>query len=359
MVDISWGYNGDVVVFFNQQCDIWECKLTVDISWGSSWIINGSLEYWWGNHAKRGSINPWALDHWWRCHGFIHEIITSLFGWLSPPGVDNLYPVGFVPWGIPSYIPIVYGPMKNMTYFHDISSWVTWASLLFPILPRCLGITKSWTNCDYQRWFPRPSHFMWKLISLSLSSRYHVIGLNVMRPRFFITFKPPVGEPHAPGCRAVGHQALNHSALLQELFSDLQTWEVFTIAEDGDKKKTSQEDPQEKNSDIVRYLWILGSALLRARNCKWRLQPSRWWLQNLGRSSKASAQTVSGNGIARKYTCCSNYSVVTAMKIAKWTPTKQWSWGHVRDIEVENAICFVWHISAMFVIRYNFWLGLQ
>lgn len=236
MVDISWGYNGDVVVFFNQQCDIWECKLTVDISWGSSWIINGSLEYWWGNHAKRGSINPWALDHWWRCHGFIHEIITSLFGWLSPPGVDNLYPVGFVPWGIPSYIPIVYGPMKNMTYFHDISSWVTWASLLFPILPRCLGITKSWTNCDYQRWFPRPSHFMWKLISLSLSSRYHVIGLNVMRPRFFITFKPPVGEPHAPGCRAVGHQALNHSALLQELFSDLQTWEVFTIAEDGDKK---------------------------------------------------------------------------------------------------------------------------
>jgi hypothetical protein len=112
MVDISWGYNGDVVVFFNQQCDIWECKLTVDISWGSSWIINGSLEYWWGNHAKRGSINSWALAHWWRCHGFIHEIITSLFGWLSPLGVDNLYPVGFVPWGIPSYIPIVYGPMN-------------------------------------------------------------------------------------------------------------------------------------------------------------------------------------------------------------------------------------------------------
>jgi hypothetical protein len=63
-----------------------------------------------------------------------------------------------------------------------------------------------------------------------------VIGFNV-RPRFFITFKPPVGEPRAPGCRAVGHQALNHSALLQELFSDLQTWEVFTIAENGDLKK--------------------------------------------------------------------------------------------------------------------------
>lgn len=119
-------------------------------------------------YANRGSINPWALDHWWRCHFHTWDhYITIYLGGYPPWGWQSISSLGFVP-----LYPQL--PMKWPHEKHDIFPWnIQLGCLGFPVgpkfLPRCPGITKSWTNCDYQHWwFPRPSHLMWKLISLHL-----------------------------------------------------------------------------------------------------------------------------------------------------------------------------------------------
>ena len=121
----------------------------------------------------------------------------------------------------------------------EISSWLVWASLFVPqkFFPLCwspslepISTTQRPFTTQKKRCVPKPKN-MWCGIligfeqsfqnskikikkRLGLSSRDRVIGL-----RRSAGWSPKV---FAPGCRAVGHQALHHSALLQELFSDLR-----------------------------------------------------------------------------------------------------------------------------------------